>query len=344
MRQQVIPSRANTDTVGSRFTFVFITDPLSELAPAHDTTVALMEAAQALGHRVLVTTIAELGVTAGRATAQTRDVTLQPAVLIDGKWIVGTNWFVATESEQIFLDTAAAIFMRTDPPVNADYLRATYILDLVDPARTLMLNSPSGLRDANEKLFALRFPQLGPPTLISADQTEIIDAVQSWGRAVLKPTDGMAGRGIMLLSPGDPNLHSILDTATERGTTHVVVQQYIPAVTAGDRRVIVLGGTPVGAVRRIAEGDEFRCNMAAGASVEIDTVIENDRRICKTLGPELVKRGLHFVGIDIIGDRLTEVNVTSPTGIREIDALCGSHLATSTIAWVAALCANAVVR
>lgn len=195
MRQQVIPSRANTDTVGSRFSFVFITDPLSELAPAHDTTVALMEAAQALGHRVLVTTIAELGVTAGRATAQTRDVTLQPAVLIDGKWIVGTNWFVATESEQIFLDTAAAIFMRTDPPVNADYLRATYILDLVDPARTLMLNSPSGLRDANEKLFALRFPQLGPPTLISADQTEIIDAVQSWGRAVLKPTDGMAGRG-----------------------------------------------------------------------------------------------------------------------------------------------------
>ncbi|MFC0454646.1 glutathione synthase [Rhodococcus jostii] len=344
MRQQVIPSGANTDTVGSRLNFVFITDPLDELAPAHDTTVALMEAAQALGHRVLVTTIAELGVTAGRATAQTRDVRLQPAVLIDGKWVIGKKWFAAGESEQIFLDTAAAVFMRTDPPVDADYLRATYILDLVDPACTLILNSPSGLRDANEKLFALRFPELGPPTLISADHTEIIESVQSWGRAVLKPTDGMAGRGIMLLSPGDPNLHSILDTATERGTKHVVVQQFIPAVSAGDRRVIVLGGAPVGAVRRIAEGDEFRCNMAAGASVEIDTVTENDRRICKTLGPELVRRGLHFVGIDIIGSRLTEVNVTSPTGIREIDALSGTHLATRTVAWVSAQCANAEVR
>ncbi|GAF47919.1 glutathione synthetase [Rhodococcus wratislaviensis NBRC 100605] len=342
MRQQFIQPGA--DTVGSRLTFVFITDPLSELAPAHDTTVALMEAAQALGHRVLVTTIAELGVTAGRATAQTRGVTLQPAVLVGGNWVIGKNWFVASEPEQIYLDTVAAVFMRTDPPVNADYLRATYILDLVDPAQTLVLNSPSGLRDANEKLFALRFPELGPPTLISADRTEIIDSVQSWGRAVLKPTDGMAGRGIMLLTPGDPNLHSILDTATERGTQHVVVQQFIPAVTAGDRRVIVLGGTPVGAVRRIAQGDEFRCNMAAGASVEIDTVTENDRRICRTIGPELVRRGLHFVGIDIIGEWLTEVNVTSPTGIREIDALSGTHLATTTISSVTALCANVEVR
>jgi len=341
MSQQSTTPAASTDTVNSRFTFVFITDPLSELAPAHDTTVALMEAAQAQGHRVLVTTIAELGVTAGRATAKTRDVTLQPAVLIDGNWVVGKNWFVATESGQIFLDTAAAVFMRTDPPVDADYLRATYILDLVDPERTLMVNSPSGLRDANEKLFALRFPELGPPTLISADHTEIVETVLEWGKAVLKPTDGMAGRGIMLLSPGDPNLHSILDTATARGTEHVVIQKFVPEVDAGDRRVIVLGGAPIGAIRRIAVGDEFRCNMAAGARVEIDTLTDGDRRICKTLGPELVKRGLHFVGIDIIGDWLTEVNVTSPTGIREIDALSGTRLATSTISWVTAMCANA---
>nr|WP_240320146.1 hypothetical protein [Rhodococcus jostii] len=171
------------------------------------------------------------------------------------------------------------------------------------------------------------------------------EAVRSWGTAVLKPTDGMAGRGIMLLRPHDPNLHSILDTATVRGDQHVVVQQFIPeAETAGDRRVIVLDGKPIGSVRRIVDtggaGDEFRCNMATGARIVRDTVTARDREICNALGPELVRRGLVFVGIDIIGDRLTEVNVTSPTGIREIDALSGTHLAADTIEWAIARCTN----
>ncbi|AHK30778.1 glutathione synthase [Rhodococcus opacus] len=328
---------------GLRLDFVFITDPLAGLAPAHDTTIALMEEAQLAGHRVLTTTIGELGIDRGRAFARCREVTLRPAVLSEDKWIADTDWYTSGASRRLPLDEVSAIFMRTDPPVDSNYLRATFILDLVDPTTTLLINSPAGLRDANEKLFASRMPELGPPTLVSADRDEIVEAVHSWGTAVLKPTDGMAGRGIMLLRPHDPNLHSILDTATVRGGQHVVVQQYIPeAETAGDRRVIVLDGQPIGSVRRLVEtggaGDEFRCNMATGARVVRDTVTARDREICNTLGPELVRRGLVFVGIDIIGDRLTEVNVTSPTGIREIDALSGTHLAADTIEWAVARC------
>ncbi|MDF3310487.1 glutathione synthase [Rhodococcus sp. T2V] len=329
---------------GLRLDFVFITDPLASLVPAHDTTIALMEEAQLAGHRVLTTTIGELGIDRGRAFARCREVTLRPAVLSENKWIADTDWYTSGAPRRLLLDEVAAIFMRTDPPVDANYLRATFILDLVDPGKTLLINSPAGLRDANEKLFALRMPELGPPTLVSADRDEISAAVHSWGTAVLKPTDGMAGRGIMLLRPDDPNLHSILDTATVRGEQHVVIQQFIPeAETEGDRRVIVLDGQPIGSVRRLVDsggGDEFRCNMATGARVVPDTVSPRDREICTTLGPELVRRGLVFVGIDIIGDRLTEVNVTSPTGIREIDALSGTHLAADTIEWAVARCTN----
>ncbi len=228
--------------------------------------------------------------------------------------------------------------MRTDPPVNAQYLRATYLLDLVDPGRTLLVNSPAGVRNANEKLFALRAPELGPATLVSADRRQIRETIGTWGRAVLKPTDGMAGRGILLLHPADPNLASILDSATERGQSQVVVQQWLPASAEGDRRVIVLDGQPIGVVRRIACAGEFRCNMAVGARVVADAVTDRDRAICARLAPLLQEQGLVFVGLDVIGDCLTEINVTSPTGLREIDALTGSHLAADIVAWVESHC------
>ncbi|KJF19157.1 MULTISPECIES: glutathione synthase [unclassified Rhodococcus (in: high G+C Gram-positive bacteria)] len=328
---------------GLRMDFVFIADPLTTLKPAHDTTIALMEAVQLAGHRVLATTIGELGIDGGYAFARCREVTLRPAVLSENMWIADTDWYTTDVPFRLRLDEVAAIFMRTDPPVDGKYLRATFILDLVDPAKTMLINSPSGLRDANEKLFALRMPELGPPTLVSSDRDEICETVSSWGTSVLKPTDGMAGRGIMLLRPDDPNLHSILDTATDRGVNHVVVQQFIPdVVTEGDRRVIVLEGRPIGSVRRIVDrgGTEFRCNMATGARVVPDTLTARDREICNAIGPELVRRGLVFVGIDVIGGQLTEVNVTSPTGIREIDALSGTHLAADIIAWAIARCAK----
>ena len=317
---------------------VFVIDEIATLLPAHDSSVALMEAAQVRGHRVLATTAAELGFADGHAVALVRPVQLRPAVLHDGRWLADPEWFSLGVAERYRLNDAAAVFMRTDPPVDSQYLRATYLLDLVDAGRTLMINSPAGVRNANEKLFALRAPELGPATLVTADRQQIRETVAGWGRAVLKPTDMMAGRGILVLDPADPNLSSILDTATGRGQCQVVVQQWLPASAEGDRRVIVLDGSPIGAVRRVARAGEFRCNMAAGAAVFADTVTEADRALCARLAPLLREHGLPFVGLDVIGGRLTEVNVTSPTGLREIDALSGTHLAADIVAWVQQHC------
>lgn len=317
---------------------VFVIDEIGTLQPAHDSSVALMEAAQLNGHRVLVTTAADLGYGGGHATALIRPVRLHPAVLHDGRWLADPHWYSLGAGEDYRLNDAAAVFMRTDPPVDAQYLRATYLLDLVDPSRTLMINSPAGVRNANEKLFALQIPALGPATLVSADRRQIRETVAGWGRAVLKPTDGMAGRGILILDPADQNLPSMLDTATGRGRRQVVIQQWLPASADGDRRVIVLDGQPIGVVRRVARHGDFRCNMAAGAAVAADTVTEIDRAICAELTPLLREHGLRFVGLDVIGDRLTEINVTSPTGLREIDALSGTHLAADILTWVQQNC------
>ncbi len=318
--------------------YVFVINDIATLLPGHDTSVALMEAAQQRGHRVLITTAAGLGFAGGAAVASCRAVQLQPAVLCDGKWIAGPQWYRAGPASAYRLADAAAVFMRTDPPVDAQYLRATFLLDLIDPARTLVVNSPAGVRDANEKLFALRRPELGPPTLVSSDRREIRAAVAGWGRAVLKPTGWMAGRGVVVLDPGDPNLASLLDSATDRGQVQVVVQQWIPACRDGDRRVIVLDGEPVGAVRRVAGEEDFRCNMAVGAAAVADTVTAGDRAICARLAPLLREHGLFLVGLDVIGGLVTELNVTSPTGIREIDALSGTHLAMDVITWAEQHC------
>ena len=320
---------------GNTTDFVFVIDEISSLQPGHDSSVALMEAAQLRGHRVLATTAGELSFTDGQPWATCLDVTLRPAVLHDGHWVVDPQWFTITNRMPYRLNDAAAVFMRTDPPVDAQYLRATYLLDLVDSSRTVLVNSPSGVRTANEKLFALRLPDLGPATIVTADRQQIRDTVDEWGRAVLKPTDGMAGRGILILDAADPNLASILDTATDRGRVHVVVQRWVSESSDGDRRVIVLDGRPVGAIKRVARAGEFRCNMAAGASVVGDAVTSRDEEICAALAPLLREHGLPFVGIDVIGGYLTEVNVTSPTGLREIDALTGTNLGHDIVDWVA---------
>lgn len=315
---------------------LFVIDPLASLNAAHDTSVAMMESAQARGHRVLVTTMAELGVRDARAAAVCTPVHLHPATLHGGRWHARTDWFSVGPAQRRVLDDVDAVFVRTDPPVDDAYLRGTFVLDLVDPRHTLLINGPAGLRHANEKLFALRFPELCPDTVVSSDIAEILDVTREWGKAVVKPTDGMAGRGIMLLCPGDPNLRSILEAATGRGQRQVVVQRYIREAADGDRRVIVLDGAPIGVVRRVAGEGEFRCNMAAGAAVVADTVTPRDKEICARIADQLAAHGLVFVGIDVIGRYLTEINVTSPTGVREIDAFAGTRLSDTVIAWVEA--------
>lgn len=336
MTSQISPT--STRNTSNSLDVVFVIDEPSTLQPGHDTSVALMEAAQLRGHRVLVTSVGELAYDGNGPIARCRGITLRPAVVHDHRWVVDSQWFTVDETIDYPLDRADAVFMRADPPVDSRYLRATYLLDLIDQRQTLVINSPAGLRNANEHLYALRFPDLGPPTVVSGDREHLIAIVQEWERAVLKPIEGMGGRGVLLLDKDDPNLSSIVDTATELGRTQVVVQRWIPGCSDGDRRVIVLDGEPIGAVRRIAPEGEFRCNMAVGAAAVADTVTDRDRAICVALAQDLRRAGLLFVGIDVIGDMLTEVNVTSPTGIREIDALSGGHAAHDVLAWVEAHC------
>lgn len=327
----------DTRPAGTSFTgqldVLLIIDPIEGLQPGHDSSVAIMEAAQARGHGVSITTVRELGVDGAAAFARCAPVTVEPAELEHGRWVTVDDWYRLGDAMPRNLNEFDVVMMRADPPVDDAYLRATFILDFVDPAATLLINSPAGLRNANEKLFGMRVPQIGPATLLTADKDVIIERVRDWGKAVLKPTDAMAGRGVLVLDPADVNLHSILEGATERGRNQVVVQQWVDGVIDGDRRIILVDGNPVGSVRRVALGDDFRCNMAAGAATVRDRIEDGDRALCRALAPHLKRHGLVFVGIDVIGGALTEVNVTSPTGIREIDALSGTDIAGDLIAW-----------
>ncbi len=312
----------------------FIVDPLPQLDPGHDTSVALMEAAQALGHQIWVTQMSDLQIAEAQAHAVVRPVRLQPVALVGGLWQVEPQWFDLGEPERISLATMDAVFVRTDPPVTVPYLWATQILDLLRETPTLVLNAPRGLQAANEKLYATAFAQLMPRTIVTQNKQTIRDFVAAEGKAVMKPLDGKGGEGILFLQPDDRNLNSLIELSTQRGRTPMMVQQFLPEAKDGDKRVILLAGEPIGAVNRIPTGSEFRGNMAVGGRVAAAEVTPRDREIAAALAPQLLADGLYFVGIDVIGGYLTEVNVTSPTGIREIDRLDGVRLGETVIHWL----------
>lgn len=333
-----IDATEDVDAPCRRLQVLLIIDSISSLQPGHDSSVAIMEAAQRRGHDVSVTTIRELSVDGARPIAACSGVSIEPAILRGGRWTTVEEWYSLSPSVRRDLDEFDVVMMRADPPVDGAYLRATYILDFIDPETTILVNSPAGLRNANEKLFGMRVPEIGPTTLLTADKDVIIERVRAWGKAVLKPTDAMAGRGVLVLKSDDVNLHSILDGATERGLNQVVVQDWIEGASEGDRRIIVIGGEPVGVVRRVAQGDDFRCNMAAGAASIADEIGPADRELCTALAPHLEEHGLIFVGLDVIGGQVTEINVTSPTGIREIAALSGIDVAEHLLGWAELKC------
>jgi glutathione synthase len=314
--------------------FLFIIDPIQKLDPGHDTSVALMEAAQGLGHEVWITEAQRLSVADGKAWAIAQPVELQAVELVEGRWVSVLEWFRLGESRLLPLDDMNAVFMRTDPPVTIPYLYATYILDYVDPSKTQVINSPHGLRAANEKMYALQFTEAIPTTIVSQDKQVIRKFVEQQGAAVIKPLGGKAGEGILLIEPGDRNFNSLIEISTFQGKVPVMVQQFLPAAKDGDKRIILLNGEPIGAVNRIPTGSEFRGNMAVGGRVAAADLTDRDREICVQLAPTLQRDGLIFVGIDVIGGYLTEVNVTSPTGIREIDRLNGVNLGKQVIEWV----------
>lgn len=314
--------------------FAFIIDPIERLDPGHDTSVALMEAAQLRGHEVWITAANALSVVAGKALALMQPVKLTPVELVDGLWVAANPWFELGAAVQLPLEEMDAVFMRTDPPVTVAYLYATYLLDYIDPAKTRVINAPSGLRAANEKMYALQFAQAIPETIVSQSKAVIRETVERWGSAVLKPLGGKAGEGILFLQAGDRNLNSMVEISTQQGKEPVMVQTYLPAAKDGDKRIILLNGDPIGAVNRIPTGSEFRGNMAVGGRVAKVEITDRELDICRQLAPTLQRDGLYFVGIDVIGGYLTEVNVTSPTGIREIDRLNDVRLGNQVVAWV----------
>lgn len=309
----------------------FIIDPISKLDPTHDSSVAIMEAAQILGHEIWITYLPQLSIVDGKAYGHLQPVTLKPVELIDNHWVASDNWYHLQQSQFLPLEAFDGVFMRKDPPVTISYLYATYILDLIDPKKTKVINSPQGIRGANEKIYALNFPSVIPDTIVTQSKSVIADFLEEKNQAVIKPLGGKAGEGILFLEKGDRNFNSLIEISTKQAQEPIMVQQYLPAAKEGDKRIILVNGKPLGAVNRIPTGKEFRGNMAVGGRVAKTEITPQDLKICDTVAPKLIDDGLTFVGIDVIGGYLTEVNVTSPTGIREIDRLNDVSLGKETI-------------
>jgi glutathione synthase len=298
----------------------FVADPLESLDPSIDTTIGLMHAAQNRGAEIWVTQAPLLEAVHGRARAHARRLRLAPSRPLEGhRWTVAPRWFTATGPQRIWLDEMAAVFMRTEPPVGQTYLTATLILDLIDPGRTALVNDPAGLRACSEHLLPLRFPDLIPPTIVTASEPAIRSFLAEQQAAVVKPVDGFAGRGVLRLDSHDPNLGSLIEMSTHGGARAVVVQRFLRQVAAGNKRIFVIAGEPAGAVCRFPRAGDFRIgNPTAQAPLTA-----RDREICARLAPTLRRHGIHLAGLDVIGPYLIEVNVTSVGALRKADALLG---------------------
>ena len=293
-----------------------------------------MEAAQKLGHEVWITEVQQLHVIGGRAWATLQKVYLTPVTLDGDRWVAVPDWYRLDPPVLTCLEEMDAVWMRKDPPVTIRYLYATYILELLDPQKTLTINAPQGLREANEKMYTLQFSEVMPETIVSLDKAIIRAFVEKKQAAVLKPLGGKAGEGILFLEPGDRNFNSLIEISTHQGQEPVMVHQFLPEAKDGDKRIVVLDGEPMGAVNRLPTGREFRGNMAVGGSAVATDITAREREICAIVGDRLRRDGLYFVGLDVIGGYLTEVNVTSPTGVREIDRLSQVSLGEIVMQWL----------
>ncbi|MET0406335.1 MAG: glutathione synthase [Cystobacter sp.] len=304
-------------------TFGFLMDPLETVRVDHDSTFALMLEVQRRGHQVRYFEQPWLRFNGRRAETRMRTVTVrrEPARPFD---------LLAESIEP--LSSLDVLFMRKDPPVDADFIQATHLVDLHNGRAPVFINDPTGIRDANEKLFGLRFPELMPETLIARDMAELSRFVaRHEAGTILKPVEGFGGQGILFAQPGDRNTRSLLEVLTLGGRKAIVAQAYLPESRQGDKRIILVDGEPCGAVLRVPAHDDHRGNMAAGGKPVKTTLTPREQEICAKLKPTLQERGLYLVGIDIIGDWLTEVNVTSPTGIVEIDHLDGTNVEARVI-------------
>ncbi|TZF85496.1 glutathione synthase [Cognatilysobacter lacus] len=298
---------------------VVVMDPISSIKIAKDSTFAMLLEAQRRGHRLLYVVPGGLSVRDGRASALAA-----PLRVADD----ANGWFELGDASHVDLGRGHVVLMRTDPPVDAEYVHDTQVLSIAQRAGALVVNDPQGLRDMNEKLTALEFPECCPPTLVTRDAAAIKHFVATHGDAVLKTLDGMGGHSIFRARTGDPNINVILETLTQGGGHLAMAQRYIPEISDGDKRILLIDGVPVDyCLARIPQGDEFRGNLAVGGRGEGRPLTERDRWIAAQVGPDMKARGMVFVGLDVIGGYLTEVNVTSPTCIRELDKQFGLNIA-----------------
>jgi glutathione synthase len=298
---------------------VVVMDPIGSIRIAKDSTFAMLLEAQRRGCRLHYVIPGGLAMRDGEAMAR-----IAPLAVRDDP----AGWFELGPPSQRALGSGDLVLMRRDPPVDAAYLHDTHILSAAQRAGARVVNDPQGLRDLNEKLAALDFPQCCPPTLVSREAAALKAFVAEQGDCVLKPLDGMGGRSIFRAHAGDSNLNVILETLTAHGRELAMAQRYLPEITLGDKRILLVDGVPVEyCLARIPQGDEFRGNLAVGGRGEGRPLSERDRWIAAQVGPEMRRRGMRFVGLDVIGDWLTEVNVTSPTCIRELDAQFGINIA-----------------
>lgn len=303
--------------------FVYVMDPMEGLLPDKDTTFAFQRAAQKRGHESLHCLPSDLYVKDGDVFARVRPVTVSDAA---PHAVFGSLF-------EVRLADVEAVFIRKDPPFDAAYLYATLMLERVR-GRTVVMNDPRGLRDANEKLYALHFSKHMPRTMVTSNAEQIFAFVADvGGRGVIKPLDGAGGSGVMMLMPNDKNARAIVETVTGSGTRLAMVQEFLPAVEQGDKRVLLLDGKLLGAINRIPRIDDFRSNIHVGGSVDPYQLSKAELAMVEDIAPRLRQDGLIFVGLDVIGGRLTEVNVTSPTGIQQLSHHEGRDLAEDVIVW-----------
>jgi len=301
--------------------FVFVMDPISRVLPDKDTTFAFIRAAQARGHAALHCEPRDVYIEGGEVGARTRELRVSDAA----------PYFAWGQEVDVRFADVEAVFIRKDPPFDRAYLYTTLMLERVR-GRTVLVNDPRGLRDANEKLYTLHFSEHMPKTLVSADRDRIFAFLrQIGGHGVIKPLDGAGGSGVLRLDTDDSNARSIADVLTHEGARLAMVQEYVPEVRKGDKRVLLLDGEVLGAINRVARADDVRSNIHVGGTVEPAEVTATEKRIIESMKPRLARDGLVFVGLDFIGERLTEVNVTSPTGIQELSRHVGHDVAADVI-------------
>jgi len=301
-------------------------DPIATINTKKDTTLGLLRAASAAGHQLTYLEQADLTVRNGETMASLRSLTVYDD---------DTAWYAMGERHDASLSTLDVVLMRKDPPFDMEFFYTTQLLEDAERRGTLIVNRCASLRDCNEKLFATQFPECCPPLLVSRDPTALKAFHAEHGDVIFKPLDGMGGQSIFRVKENDPNLNVILETLTDNGGVTIMAQQYLPAIKDGDKRVLMINGEAVPfCLARLPMAGENRGNLAAGGSGIVQPLSDRDRWIAEQVGPTLREKGLLFVGLDIIGDYLTEINVTSPTCMREIDRAKNTQIAEQLIACI----------